>query len=365
MSVFLERHDYFKVTATDFARIHLEDLQIQQEFGCWVLAYWCDVKRKTTFCLIDAPNVEAVQKMHFHLHHSNVVQIIQVQEDFIDFFLRNIENPMPLAKISSSQLAAQKSEFYAVMVLKIHCNPLSLRGDAAGRLSENFKDSTQKIVKKNKGRRITAACDSYIYSFDSFSRSVKSALQILEELKVKKKSLDEKVMQVTIGIDGRRQTGQRCEFFEDTIILAGRLCDIAGGNQIIISARLMEQIQRDEGRSEKDCRLSSLSNSDEQFLTSLMDVIGSSYKEDLKISDFCKKMGKSRSQLYRKIIEVTKLPPVELINEFRLNRSLELMKMQNGSNISQIAFEAGFNSLSYFSRKFKKKYGFLPSSFLK
>lgn len=366
MPIFLERHDYFKVTASDFARIHLEDLKLQQEFGCWVLAYWCDVKRKITFCLIDAPNLESVRKMHCHLDNSSPGQIIQVEEDLIDLFLRNMENPAPSVKKAAFGHVFQKHEFYAVMALKFHCsNPFPLQNGAAEKsFLGNFKDSVIKIVGKKKGRRITAACDSYIYYFDSLSLCVRSALQIIEELKVQEKSLDEKTMHVTIGIDGRRQKGQRCEFFEDALTLAGRLCDIAGRNQVIISARLMEQIQREEGSSEKDCRLNSLSTSDEQFLTSLMEVIESSYKEDLKIGDFCRKMGKSRSQLYRKIIEVTKLPPIELINELRLNRSLELMKMQNGSNISQIAFEAGFNSLSYFSRKFKKRFGFLPSAFL-
>lgn len=158
---------------------------------------------------------------------------------------------------------------------------------------------------------------------------------------------------------------EHCTPLEEAANLASRLCCIAANNQILISSSVEEQIQLEELEAlVENSNLKSLPYRDEQFLIRLMDIIEVHYREDLKIGDFCKIMGESRSQLYRKIIEVTNLPPIELINEFRLKKAIELMNTQNGSNISQIAFEAGFNSLSYFSRRFKKRYGLLPSAYM-
>lgn len=365
MPVFLDRHDFFRVTATDIARIFQEDLRVQQEFGCWVLAYWFDQKRKTTFCLVDAPDVETVREMHCYVHHSYPNQIIQVEEDIIESFLRCIEGVK--SPYNPQSLFFQKPNFSAVMVMKIDCSYSSKTKEysKSERIFEDFKHCSQKLIKKNKGRMIKSACDGCIYSFDSVSRSIKSALQIQQELSVRINNKREKTIMLSIGIDGGRPMHEHCDLFEETKNLAGRLCCIAGNNQIVVSAKVKEQIQlKNLGTLAKNGNLKSLSYKDEQFFSRLMDIIELNYKEDLKIGDFCKIMGESRSQLYRKIIEVTNLPPVVLINEYRLKRAAELMSLQKGSNVSQIAFEAGFNSLSYFSKRFKKRFGHLPSAYM-
>ncbi|MCC5935278.1 MAG: response regulator [Balneolales bacterium] len=68
----------------------------------------------------------------------------------------------------------------------------------------------------------------------------------------------------------------------------------------------------------------------------------------------------SRSSLYRKL----KLPgnesPNDLINRMRLEIARDLLKQKNNS-ISEIAYAVGYNSLSYFSRMYKKQYGHRPS----
>lgn len=369
MPIFLDRHDFFRVTAADIARIHQEDLTIQQEFGCWVLAYWFDQKRRTTFCLIDAPDLEAVKEMHCHVHHSYPNQIIQVEESLIEAFLSSIESQNPsVRKYTPRSFVFQEPIFCTVLVMKLYnSHPFIIKKytEKQRGLIEDFKACSQKLVKKNKGRIVKSICDGCIYSFDSAYQSIKSAVEIRNELEAQLIKSKEKTHLLSIGIDVGRPMYQHSDLFEETHKLARRLCSIAGRDQIVVSSIVKEQIQlEDLGSLIKNINLKSLSYKDERFLTRLMDIIEKNYMEDLKIGDFCKKMGESRSQLYRKIIEVTNLPPIELINEFRLKKAIELMDMQKGSNISQIAFETGFNSLSYFSRRFKKRYGLLPSAYM-
>ena len=67
MPIYMDRHDVSEtVTAEKIAQILQEDLKIQDQFGCRGLTYWFDEKRKTAFCLIEAPDAKAIQKMHKH-----------------------------------------------------------------------------------------------------------------------------------------------------------------------------------------------------------------------------------------------------------------------------------------------------------
>jgi AraC-like DNA-binding protein len=81
---------------------------------------------------------------------------------------------------------------------------------------------------------------------------------------------------------------------------------------------------------------------------------------NLKVDDFNKPLGYSKSQLYRKMTTLTGQSPNTFIKEYRLKEALKLLNKKAG-NISEIAFETGFSSPSYFSRCFQKRYGHFPS----
>ena len=54
----------------------------------------------------------------------------------------------------------------------------------------------------------------------------------------------------------------------------------------------------------------------------------------------------------------------ELIREIRLQEAYKLLQTQN-YNSSEVAYQTGFNTLAYFSRIFKEKYGCSPSDLVK
>jgi AraC-like DNA-binding protein len=55
--------------------------------------------------------------------------------------------------------------------------------------------------------------------------------------------------------------------------------------------------------------------------------------------------------------------PNTFIKDYRLNEAVKLLN-KNAGNISEIAFETGFSSPSYFSKCFQKKYGHFPTGYL-
>jgi signal transduction histidine kinase/DNA-binding response OmpR family regulator len=70
----------------------------------------------------------------------------------------------------------------------------------------------------------------------------------------------------------------------------------------------------------------------------------------------------SRMQLNRKLHALTGHSTHELVREFRLQRAADLL-YQHADNVSGVAFEVGFNSLSHFARAFRERFGVLPSEY--
>ena len=56
MPIYMDRHDVSdSETPENVAQLHQQDLKVQHRFGCKGMTYWFDDKRKTAFCLIEAP----------------------------------------------------------------------------------------------------------------------------------------------------------------------------------------------------------------------------------------------------------------------------------------------------------------------
>ncbi len=80
--------------------------------------------------------------------------------------------------------------------------------------------------------------------------------------------------------------------------------------------------------------------------------------------DFAREMGLSQTRLYRKLISLTGYSSNDFIRRMRLQRAGELLKKQVG-NVSEVAYQVGFNSLSYFAKCFKEFHNYTPREYAK
>lgn len=81
---------------------------------------------------------------------------------------------------------------------------------------------------------------------------------------------------------------------------------------------------------------------------------------NLNVETLSTKLGLSRVQLYRKIKALTGASPVEMIRVARLKKAHQLLTVTNKS-ISEVSYDVGFSSPSYFNKCFKDYYGYQPS----
>ena len=100
---------------------------------------------------------------------------------------------------------------------------------------------------------------------------------------------------------------------------------------------------------------------EDEFISSLRNHIVERLDEpNLDGDHIGRHFGLSRSSLHRKLKALTDQSISELVRTIRLSTALELIR-EGKLNISEIAYQTGFSSISAFSRAFKRAYGKAPS----
>jgi DNA-binding response OmpR family regulator len=107
---------------------------------------------------------------------------------------------------------------------------------------------------------------------------------------------------------------------------------------------------------------------DKKFIDKALKVIKENYTNpDFDVTEFIEVMGISRSLLHKKLKNLAGQSASRFIRVYRLNIARELIiknRINHSLNISEIAYEVGFNDPKYFTRCFTKHFGTQPSAFL-
>jgi AraC-like DNA-binding protein len=99
-----------------------------------------------------------------------------------------------------------------------------------------------------------------------------------------------------------------------------------------------------------------------QFLQKLRDLINDNMANPKLSQDYiCQQMGMSRTNLYRKLMALTDQPLTLFIRDIRLQKA-RLLLQTTRMNVSEVAYECGFDDPKYFSRVFSEVFGTPPSA---
>jgi signal transduction histidine kinase/DNA-binding response OmpR family regulator/ligand-binding sensor domain-containing protein len=141
----------------------------------------------------------------------------------------------------------------------------------------------------------------------------------------------------------------------NTKILSARI-----KNLIDIRSQLQKNLKREMNLQPVK---TSVSKIDREFLQELQDVIKKNLSDpEFNVEKLCKKLYMGNTTLYRKIQALCGQTPTEFIRSCRLKRAAQLLESGFGS-VTEVAFEVGFSSRTYFTKCFKQRFQQLPSEY--
>ncbi len=347
------------VTAAHVAEMHQADLKIEHKYNCRGLTYWCDEKRQTAFCLIEAPNEQAIIDLHDKAHGDIPQRIIEVNDTIVESFLGRIVDP---EKSKNTKLnIINDPAFRTLMVVVLKKKTLRKNGlKTLNAAIRGYSKSITNIVSNHKGRIVRERSNTYLMSFDSVTKAIQSAIKI-NELHNCVITPD---LEFKIGVSAGIPVTTNDKIFEDTIKRANYLSFIA--NEKICISHEVKELHESENRNDAlNTEINSITVEGERFVTQLMEYTENVWtNSNTTVNDFHENLGYSKSKLYRTMMSIIGKSPNSFLKEYRLEQALQLLDKQN-SNISEIAYNTGFNSPAYFSKCFQEIYGVLPSMYIK
>ncbi|NNK74006.1 MAG: DUF4242 domain-containing protein [Flavobacteriaceae bacterium] len=358
----MDRHNLPGVTLQDAADAHHKDVELQNNHNCKALTYWVDEERDNAFCLIEAPNKEAVRALHNNAHGLIPHEIIEVDPNVVNAFLGRINDPSPRLDESLNQIF--DSAYRVIMVIESSNFLNRVESHQFTLFSQKFHNSVNKSIQKFDGRIVLLDNNSYLVSFDSVTNAVFCALKIQSNFKYITPKFDSYLRRLKIGLSIGAPVTSKKNLFEEAINLSTYMCEVIK-EQVVLSSEIKKIYDHENHNAfltKEEVRV--LKPKEERFLFQLMEFINSRWHDhELTVEDFSIHLSYSRSQVYRKFMNLTGKSPNAFLRDFRLHRALRLLYDQKG-NISEIAFESGFNSPAYFSKCFYEKYNILPSKYL-
>jgi AraC-like DNA-binding protein len=360
MPLYMDVHIIPGVKARDVAEAHRKDLLHQEEHACKCMTYWIDEERESIFCLIEAPDKESVEEMHNHAHGLIPNKIIEVSSTLVESFLGRIYDPE--TEISEDGLKIFQDPSFRVLLVVEFMDLVLLQNKSGADKKNEWLNTCNNIIRKNLdkygGKEAEHAGSSFIISFTSAAKAISCALAIQKELP----SGNDTSAGFRIGLNAGEPVTSSNKLFGDTLQLAENICSIAKEGQVAVASlvkKLVPEVFQNPGDN-----IVSLSPQDEALLALLIGKLEENWQDpDFNAAGFGQAVAMSKSQLYRKTTELFGMSPNILIKEFRLEKAKELMRKQRYT-ISQITFDSGFSSPSYFTKCFKKKYGLLPMAYL-
>lgn len=125
---------------------------------------------------------------------------------------------------------------------------------------------------------------------------------------------------------------------------------------------LQDKFIRDVSVSTKNMTQNSV---DREFLMKFQNIVEEHLvNTNFSVDEFAQEMGLSRTLFFHKVKTITGHTPNDFIQTIRLKKAADMLHSDPTKNISEVAYQAGFNSPRYFSMCFKNHFGVKPSKYV-
>jgi hypothetical protein len=235
MPLFMDRHDIPGATAADIAAAHLRDLGVQDRFGVRFLTYWFEDHTDLGFCLVEAPDKEAVEATHREAHGLLPSEIIEVDEAVVRGFFGRLNTHPPGEAYTDS--------FFRTILFTDIVDSTRLTqelGDlAAMQLLREHDSAVRSALARFGGSEVKHTGDGIMAAFDSASRAVGAATHI-QRLLQEGGGADETRVHVRIGVAAGEPVTEHDDLFGAAVQQAARLCQCAQPDCIVVSSGVQD-----------------------------------------------------------------------------------------------------------------------------
>ena len=360
MPTYMDIHIVPDASAKDVAQAHMMDVLIEKDYNCRCLTYWFDESQSHAFCLIDAPDKESVIELHNHSHGLLPHKVIEVEANLVHAFLGRITDPDNAQFIEAGLKIVDDSASRIIMNIKMadavlleHKHGKSGAIECINRLHTVAREE----VLKYNGRKVNWEGNEMIASFLSGEKAFAAACAIKEQLS------NAGEMELRISIHAGEPVMQTDKLFGDTVRLLRRMNFLCSDHVLHVTSAVKELLSKDH-LSANNKGVFLYAPEDETFLTLLFDTLDKKYSEEnFHVEECGDAMAMSISQLYRKTIALCGLSPNNLLKAYRLEKAKEFMRRKDVT-ISEITFDTGFASPSYFTKCFKGRFDLLPMQYV-
>ncbi len=242
MPLYLDVHEVPGATAADLKKAHEADMAVQGRYGVDYRKYWLNEKCGKVFCLVEAPNVEAAERVHREAHGLTAQKIIEIDPELADSFLGGggideagaalypggserdtaVRSVMFTDIVGSTELAQRLGDHIAMELLTTH--DAIVRG----------------AVGEHGGRVVKHTGDGIMAVFLSPVQAVKAACKIQTAVQAVLPQENLPVFQVRIGAAAGEPIERDNDFFGSTVNLAARLCAHAEPGAVLVTNGIAE-----------------------------------------------------------------------------------------------------------------------------
>ena len=148
-------------------------------------------------------------------------------------------------------------------------------------------------------------------------------------------------------------------------LLTARIDNMLGRRKMLISALSSAGVANPVSRIDMTPSEIIITDKDEELINKVMTWLEENVMDaDVTVEQLAQYVGMGRTSMYNKIKGLTGKSPVELIQEFRLEKATYYLKSGQYS-VSETSYKVGFSDPGYFSRTFKKHFGLTPAEYIK
>lgn len=236
MPLYMDRHEFEKVTARDLAAAHLQDLAVQSQFGVQFLNYWFDEERQHAFCLADGPDAGSVEAAHGASHGLIPFQVIEVDPEAVMRFMGGMASHRPGEPYV-------ETAFRTIFFTDIEGSTRLTQqlGDAgAMALLRRHDHVVREALQHNSGSEVKHTGDGMMAAFRSVAAAVQAAIDIQRRLAVGEGDAGPNWLRVRIGLAAGEPVAEDGDLFGAAVQLAARLCQRAKPGTILASGAVRD-----------------------------------------------------------------------------------------------------------------------------